>query len=171
MKNTNSPSLLYTLFILLATLFIDPTHAWIDHISASEEVLQPGDQFTLTFHTSEYIQHNTQFYALFAFKSLSCPGLPVPSLPVPPVWDVAGEGGVDLYNAGFINTGKGVYDVTLRLPYSFPRMTTKCTLHAFVMEAVSKKKPASSMFQSSTLSDPWASFSDHSVFFSSSRMK
>ena len=95
-------------------------------------------------------------------------GLPVPAVGPTPGADGGTAGGVDLYKAGFSNSGSREFKVTVRLPHSLsPRKTTKYTLQTGVLGTVSKK-PASSMFQSSILSDPWASFSDHSVFFSRS---
>ena len=95
-------------------------------------------------------------------------GLPVPAVGPTPGADGGTAGGVDLYKAGFSNSGSGEFKVTLHLPDSLSHSkATKYTLQTGVLGTVSKK-PASSMFQSSILSDPWASFSDHSVFFSRS---
>jgi len=142
MKNTSSLSLLYTLFILLAALLIDPTHALVDSISAPKTVLHPGEKFNVTFHTSDYIQNNLQFYALFGvavYPGLgeSFLGLPVPAVGPTPGADGGTDGGVDLFKAGFSNSGSKGFKVTLRLPASVsPRKTTKYTLQTGVLGTV-----------------------------------
>ena len=132
MKNTSSLSLI----ILLATLFINPTHTLVDSISAPKTVIHPGEKFTFTFHTSEYIPSNS----MPSSESQSHLGLPVPAVRPTPSADGGTEGGVDLYKVGFSNLGSGEFKVTLRLPDSLsPRKTTKYTLQTGVLGTVSKK--------------------------------
>ena len=149
MKNNSSLGLLYNLFILLATPFIVPTHAQIDYITAPETLLHRGDIFNVTFHAS----NRTQFLVLFGLASSPEIGKSIPWVPA----IVPGPCEAEWYIANLTS------DVTLGLPYNLANHTTSYTLQAVVAELVSKKKLASSMFQSSILSDLWLiiSFSFH----------
>ena len=105
MKNTSSLSLLYNLFILLATLFIDPTHAHIVSTSAPETPLRPGQNFNITVYASPDTQFSPVVFTLAPYKQPSEWSLPVNVVGKPP-------NGLNYYTISSPSEG---YNVTLQL--------------------------------------------------------
>src|SRR5258708_8284370 len=100
MKTFNSA--LSSFLILLITTFIVPAYSLIDSISAPKTILHPGQNFTVTFHTSIYIQNNLQFYALFGIApspgyGQGSLGIPVPAVAPIPGADDKTDAGIVLY--------------------------------------------------------------------------
>jgi len=119
MKTFNSA--LCSLLVLLLTTFVVPAYSLISSISAPKATLHPGQNFTVTFHTSDFIQNNLQFYALFGISPSpgyeGSLGIPVPAVAPIPGADDRTDGGIDLYQAGLSNNnGLRNFNVTLSLP-------------------------------------------------------
>ena len=79
-------------------------------------VLDPGQNFTVTFHTVDYIQNNLQFYSVFGVAPYpgfgeSFLGTPVPVVAPHPGADGSKQGGVDLLVG--LNSHLGKFNVTL----------------------------------------------------------
>src|SRR5258708_9559821 len=143
MKTFNSA--LSSFLILLITTFIVPAYSLIDSISGTKTILHPGQNFTVTFHTSIYIQNNLQFYALFGIApspgyGQGSLGIPVPAVAPIPGADDKTDGGIDLYRAGLSNNGLKNFNVTLSLPSSLvthKKKVTKYVLQTGVLGNVS----------------------------------
>ena len=144
---SNLNSFLALLVLLVTTVFITPAYSLVDSISAPTTVLHPGHDFTLTFHTSIFIQNNLQFYAVFGVSPypgfLASLGTPVPVVGPHPGADGGQQGGVDLFAAGFNSHLGNEFNVTLRLPSSLvthKNEVTKYVLQTGVLGNVSKRK-------------------------------
>ncbi len=145
MKTFNSA--LSSLLVLLLTTFVVPAYSLISSISAPKATLYPGQHFTVTFHTSDFIQNNLQFYALFGIApspgyGQGSLGIPVPAVAPIPGADDRTDGGIDLYQAGLSNNnGFKDFNVTLSLPPAFvtPKQNvTKYVLQTGVLGNVSR---------------------------------
>ena len=142
---SNLNSLISSLLILVViTLFITPAYSLINSITAPTTVLHPGQNFTVTFHTVDYIQNNLQFYSVFGVAPYpgfgeSFLGIPVPVVAPHPGADGGTQGGVDLLVAG-LNSHLGKFNVTLNVPSSLggTNVTKKYTLQTGVLGNVSK---------------------------------
>src|SRR5258707_6891355 len=130
MKTFNSA--LSSLVVLLLTTFVVPAYTLISSISAPKATLHQGQHFTVTFHTSDFIQNNLQFYALFGIApspgyGQGSLGIPVPAVAPIPGADDKTDGGIDLYRAGLSNNGLKNFNVTLSLPSSLVTHKKKVT--------------------------------------------
>jgi len=157
MKTFNSA--LPSFLILLITTFIVPAYSLIDSISAPKTILHPGQKFTVTFHTSIYIQNNLQFYALFGISpspgyGQGSLGIPVPAVAPIPGADDKTDGGIDLYRAGLSNNGLKNFDVTLSLPSSLvtQKKVTKYVLQTGVLGNVGASGLTTLTFFNTTIS-------------------
>ncbi|KAF8324186.1 uncharacterized protein EI90DRAFT_2365268 [Cantharellus anzutake] len=104
MKTSILTSILSVGFFFL----ISPALALVGSISAPTTVLHPGHKFTVTFHTSLYIQNNLQFYALFGIWPSPGLGESYLGIPIPAVGPVPGaDGGLGLGNFRVGPSGKG----------------------------------------------------------------
>lgn len=121
---------------LLAALFLATSfaQAMISSFSAPTATLTPNQTFAVTFFTSNYIQNNAQYYAIFGLKPTSL-GLP-PS-------DGLGPGptlgnGFDFVQNNVSVTGTGSFNVTLQIPADWDSEVTAWTLTSAVMNTVSE---------------------------------
>ncbi|KAF8318549.1 uncharacterized protein EI90DRAFT_3083408 [Cantharellus anzutake] len=150
-------SILTSILSVGCFLLISPALALVGSISAPTTVLHPGHKFTVTFHTSLYIQNNLQFYALFGIWPSPGLGESYLGIPIPAVGpgklgiDV---GGIDLWEATLANTGSKAFNVTLRLPVDLTtpgNRTTNYTLQMGVLGTVGASRLTTLSFHNTTI--------------------
>ncbi|KAF8324203.1 uncharacterized protein EI90DRAFT_3076274 [Cantharellus anzutake] len=166
-----------TSILSVGCFLISPALALVGSISAPTTVLHPGHKFTVTFHTSLYIQNNLQFYALFGIWPSPGLGESYLGIPIPAVGPVPGAdgglglgnfrvapsgkgklgidvGGIDLWEATLANTGSKAYNVTLRLPVDLTtpgNRTTNYTLQTGVLGTVGASGLTTLSFHNTTI--------------------